>query len=411
LAREIALLRQLFDAALRAADARLVLPAYLPEKPAGRCVVVGAGKAAAAMAAAVDAAWPDVHLSGVVVTRYGHAVPAGRIKVLQAGHPVPDANSEAAARRIMAAVSGLGPDDLVLALISGGGSALMALPAPGLTLDDKIAVTRALLRSGATISEINAVRRRLSAIKGGRLAAASAPARLVTLAISDVPGDDPATIASGPTVGGQDIDGQAEEILARYAIALPKGAALLARAPATEGTCSLIATPLKALNAAADAARSAGFAPLILGDALEGEARDMGRVIAGMAASCRANAMPVAPPAALICGGEATVTIGSGAAGRGGRNTEFLLALAMQLRAAPGIWALACDTDGIDGTEDAAGAIATPSTLERAAAAGLDPAQMLAGHDSYSLFAALDDLVVTGPTLTNVNDFRAILIA
>lgn len=410
MARETALLRQLFVAALGAAEPGLVVPPALPEKPGGRCVVVGAGKAAAAMAAAVDRAWPDVALSGVVVTRYGHAVPAGRIEVLQAGHPVPDANSEAAARRILACVQGLGTEDLVLVLISGGGSSLMALPAPGLTLADKAAITRALLVSGARIAEINAVRRHISAIKGGRLAAAAAPARVVTLAISDVPGDDPAAIASGPTVADPTTPAEVQAILARTGIALPPTARLLPGPRDVAGTFRLIATPAMALRAAAEAARDAGVNPLILGDALEGEAREVGRVLAGVALSCRAHATPAPPPVVLLSGGETTVTIG-GADGSGGRNTECLLALALQLDGAPAIFALACDTDGIDGTGDAAGAIVTPTTLARARAAKLDPRGLLEAHDSYRLFSALGDLVMTGPTLTNVNDFRAILIA
>ncbi len=410
MARETDLLRQLFDAALRAADPAVVLPPALPEKPAGRCVVVGAGKAAATMAAAVDRAWPDVALSGAVVTRYGHAVPAGRIEVLQAGHPVPDANSEAAARRMLAAVQGLGPDDLVLALISGGGSAVMALPAPGLTLSGKAAITRALLASGASIAEINAVRRHVSAIKGGRLAAAATPARVVTLAISDVPGDDAASIASGPTVADPTTEAEARAIMARYRIELPESARPLPATRHVVGEFRLVATPLMALRAAAEAASAAGVRALILGDAIEGEAREAGRVFAGVALSCRAHATPAAAPAVLLSGGETSVMIGDDDAGRGGRNTELLLALSLQLSGAPGIHALACDTDGIDGTEDAAGAIATPTTLARARRAGLDPPAILAAHDSYSLFAALGDLVVTGPTLTNVNDFRAILI-
>jgi hydroxypyruvate reductase len=409
LASETALLLGLFDAALRAADPRAVLPPALPDKPAGRCVVVGAGKAAALMAQVVDAAWPDVALSGVVVTRYGHVVPAGRIEVLEAGHPVPDAASESAARRILNAVSGLTASDLVLALLSGGGSAVMSLPAPGLTLADKQAVTRALLASGATIGDMNAVRRSLSAIKGGRLAAAAAPARVVTLAISDVPGDDPAAIASGPTVpdtAASDVG----EILRRYGIALPPGMQQAAPPVLDEPDFRLIATPALALRAAADAARAAGITPLLLGDALEGEAREAGRVLAGIALSCGRHGTPAAPPCVLLSGGETTVTLGAAGTGRGGRNTEFLLSLALQLGGAQNVWAIACDTDGVDGTEDAAGAVATPTTLARARAAGIDSGHALLAHDSYSVFFALGDLVMTGPTLTNVNDFRGILI-
>ena len=415
-----AVLREIFDAAVASADPRRMLASHLPPVPAGRVVVVGAGKSAAVMAQAVETAWPDVPLSGLVVTRYGHAVPTRRIEVMESSHPVPDANSETAARRMLALVRGLTPDDLVLALISGGGSALLAAPAEGLTLADKQAVNRALLASGATISEMNTVRKHLSAIKGGRLAAAAAPARLVTLAISDVPGDDPAVIASGPTVPDPTRYADAVAILARYAITPPPAAARrLAAAddetpkPGTLGHASfrLIATPSMALDAAAALARARGLAPLILGDALEGESREMGTVLAGIARSVRSHHRPLAPPSVLLSGGETTVSIGQGPAGRGGRNTEFLLGLAVALAGADGIWAAAGDTDGIDGTEDAAGALVTPDTLARARAAGLDPRALLAGHDSYSLFEAIGDLIRTGPTLTNVNDIRAILIA
>jgi glycerate 2-kinase len=419
-ARARAALRAAFDAAVAAADPRRVLALHLPPPPAGRCIVVGAGKSAAVMAAALEDAWADVPLSGVVVTRYGHAVPTRHIKVLESSHPVPDAAGEAAARRILAAVRGLGPDDLVVALISGGASALMPLPAAGLTLADKQAVNRALLASGATIAEMNCVRKHLSAIKGGRLAAAAAPARVLTLAISDVPGDDPAVIGSGPTVPDPTSFAEARAILARYGITpAPHIAAHLAAAAGEtpkpgelpHAEFRLIATPMMALRAAADAARGLGLAPLILGDALEGESREVGTVLAGIARAVRAHGTPLPPPALLLSGGETTVTIGTGPAGHGGRNSEFLLALAVALAGAPGIWALAGDTDGIDGSEDAAGAVVAPDTLARARAQGLDPAALLAGHDSYTLFAALGDLIVTGPTLTNVNDFRAVLVA
>ena len=415
-----AALRSVFDAAVAAADPRRVLARHLPDQPRGRCVVVGAGKSAAVMAAALEDAWPDVPLAGVVVTRYDHAVPTRRIAVRESSHPVPDANGEAAAKEILAAVQGLGPDDLVIALMSGGASALLPLPAAGLTLADKQAINKALLASGATISEMNCVRKHLSAIKGGRLAAAAAPARVVTLAISDVPGDDPAVIGSGPTVPDPTTFAQARGILAKYGIApSPQVAARLAQetdetpkpGSLPRAEFRMIATPMLALQAAAAAARAAGLAPLILGDALEGESREMGTVLAGIAKSVRAHGQPLAAPALLLSGGETTVTIGSGPAGRGGRNSEFLLGLAAALAGTPGIWAAAGDTDGIDGTEDAAGAIVAPDTLARARAAGLDPAAMLADHDSFSLFAALGDLIRTGPTLTNVNDLRAILIA
>jgi hydroxypyruvate reductase len=410
----------MFDAAVAAADPRVVLPPHLPPPPGGRCVVVGAGKATATMAAAVEAAWPDVPLEGVVVTREGHAVPTRRIEVLEASHPVPDARGEAAARRILAAVQGLGPDDMVLALISGGASALLALPAPGLTLADKAAVNRVLLASGAAIGEMNAVRKHLSAIKGGRLAAAAAPARVVTLVISDVPGDDPAVIGSGPTVPDATTAEDARQILRRTGLPVPdavwahldSGTAETPKAGTLpDADVRMIATPMLALRAAAATARAHGLVPLILGDAIECESRELGRAMAGFALAAKAHGVPAAAPCVLLSGGETSVTIGAGPAGRGGRNTEFLLGLALGLGGAPGIWGLAGDTDGIDGTEDAAGAIVTPDTLARARAHGLDPAATLIGHDSYTLFALLADLVRTGPTLTNVNDLRAVLIA
>jgi hydroxypyruvate reductase len=415
-----AALKQVFEASIAAADPRRVLAPYLPARPRGRIVVVGGGKSAAVMAAAVEDAWPDAELSGVVVTRYGHAVPTRHIAVVESSHPVPDANGEAGARRVLEAVRGLGPNDLVLALMSGGASALMALPAPGLTLADKQAVNRALLASGATISEMNCVRKHLSAIKGGRLAAAAAPARVVTLAISDVPGDDPAVIGSGPTVPDPTTFAMARALLARYRITpSPAVAARLAQdadetpkpGSLPNSELHLIATPAMALAAAAKTARGLGLTPLILGDALEGESREMGTVMAGIARSITTHGLPLAAPALLLSGGETTVTIGQGPAGRGGRNTEFLLGLAVALAGTPGVWAAAGDTDGIDGTDDAAGAIVTPDTLARARAAGLDPRAVLDGHDSYSLFDAIGDLIRTGPTLTNVNDIRAVLVA
>lgn len=415
-----ALLRRLFDAAVASADPRVVLAAHLPERPRGRVVVVGAGKSAAVMAAAVEAAWPEADLSGLVVTRYGHGHPTRRVEVVEASHPVPDAAGEAAARRILALVDGLTADDLVLALISGGGSALLALPAAGLTLGDKQAVNRALLACGATIGEMNVVRRHLSAVKGGRLAAAAHPARVVTLAISDVPGDDPAVIASGPTVADPSSFAEARGIVARYGIALPDAVrAHLARGAEdtpkpgdprlARAELRMIATPRGALEAAAAAARAAGVTPLILGDAIEGEAREMGIVLAGIARSVAAHGVPVARPAVLLSGGEATVTLGD-AKGAGGRCGECLLGLAVALAGHTGIWALMGDTDGVDGSENNAGAVAGPDTLARAAAAGVEARAALATHRSHDVFAALGDLVVTGPTLTNVNDFRAVLV-
>jgi glycerate-2-kinase len=418
--RARAALRRMFDAAVRSADPRAILKNHLPERPAGRVVVVGAGKSAAVMAAALEDAWPDVPMSGLVVTRYDHAVPTRRIEVVEASHPVPDAAGEKAAMRILETVRGLTADDLVLALISGGGSALMPLAAPGLTLADKQAVNRALLACGATINEMNVVRRHLSAIKGGRLAAAAHPARVVTLAISDVPGDDPAAIASGPTVPDPSSFAEARAIVARYGIALPESVRAHLDAAAEEtpkpgdprlarAEYRMIATPLMALQAAAAEARALGLTPLILGDALEGEAREAGTLLAGIARSAAAHGLPVAPPAVLLSGGETTVTL-HGAKGAGGRNGECLLGLVAALAGHPGIWALMADTDGIDGSESNAGAVAGPDTIGRSRAAGVDPIAALQAHRSHDVFTALGDLVVTGPTLTNVNDFRAVII-
>jgi hydroxypyruvate reductase len=367
------------------------------------------------MAAGLDAAWPDVDVSGVVVTRYGYAVPAGRIEILEASHPVPDENSVLAARRMLEAVRGLTRDDLVIALVSGGGSALMVAPAGQMTLADKQRVNQALLASGATISEMNVIRKHLSAIKGGRLALAAQPASVVTLVISDIPGDDVAAIASGPTLPDSSTKDDAIEIVHRYALELPSTAwAVLngreGRAPHFESDVRMIAAPSMALGAAARIAREEGLAPLILGDALEGEAREAGIVMAGIARSVSRHAHPVAPPAVLLSGGETTVSIGNGSFGRGGRNTEFLLGMTIALAGVNNVWAVAGDSDGIDGTEDAAGALIGPDTLERARAAGINPRRLLAAHDSYTFFERIGDLVRTGPTLTNVNDIRAVLI-
>jgi glycerate 2-kinase len=418
--RARAALRTLFDAAVAAADPRKVLAAHLPPKPRGRCMIVGCGKSAAVMAAAVEDAWPDVRLEGTVVTPYGHDVPTRRIEVIEASHPVPDANSERGAHRLMERVRGLGSEDLVLALISGGGSALCAAPAAGLTLADKQAINRALLASGANILEMNCVRKHLSAIKGGRLAAAAQPARVVTLAISDVPGDDPAVIASGPTVPDPTTFAEARAIIARYGIK-PSPAVAARLEQATDETPGpgelpnnefhLIATPIMALMHMAETARTLELAPLVLGDALQGESRGMGNILAGIAHSIRMHGQPLAPPAVMLSGGETTVTLGDGPAGHGGRNTEFLLALAVALSGAANIWAIAGDTDGIDGMDDLAGAIVAPDTLARARALGLDPRAMLSGHDSHTLFDKIGDAIRTGPTLTNVNDVRAVLIA
>lgn len=411
-----ALLLRMMDAAIAAANPATVLARHLPEKPTGRCIVVGAGKSAAAMARAVEKAWPDVNLSGVVVTRYGHAVPTDRIVVRDAAHPVPDQAGMDAAAEILRTVEQAGPEDLVLALISGGGSALMSLPAAPLTLDDKIAVNRLLLASGLAIDDMNSIRRRLSQVKGGRLARAAAPARLVTLAISDVPGDDPAAIASGPTVPDPTSAEDLSHLVRKLGPSLPEAArALLVRRvepqPGFTVDYRLIATPQMSLEAAAEVAREAGVTPVLLGDALEGEAAQMGTVMAGIARAVAAHGTPVPAPAVLLSGGEGTVTIGETPPGRGGRNTEFLLALAQGLNGHSGIHALAVDTDGIDGTEDAAGAIISPRTLEEAGRYGLTARDFLARHDSYSFFDALGALLRTGPTLTNVNDFRAILVA
>ncbi|WP_342728415.1 glycerate kinase [Bradyrhizobium sp. B097] len=411
-------LRKIFDAAIASCDPRLTIARALPAKPKGRCIVVGAGKASAAMAAGLDAAWPDVDLSGVVVTRHGHSVPAGRIEVLEASHPVPDDTSKAAALRMLGAVQGLSADDLVIALMSGGGSALMTLPASPMTLADKQAVNRTLLASGATIAEMNVIRKHLSAIKGGRLALAACPARVTTLVISDIPGDDPSAIGSGPSLPDSSTKADAQEIVRRFAIDLPDAARLvLAQADETpkpgeiETDVRILAAPIHALDAAANAARDEGLTPIILGDAIEGEARELGTVMAGIARSVAGHGQPGPAPAVLLSGGETTVTIGRGPAGRGGRNTEFLLGLVIALSGTSDIWAIAGDSDGIDGTEDAAGALISPDTLRRAAASNLDARAYLAAHDSYTFFDRLGDLVRTGPTLTNVNDIRAVLIA
>lgn len=413
-----AFLRMLFDAAVAAAQPSVCVPPYLPAPPRGRTVVVGAGKASAAMAAAVEAHWPGP-LAGLVVTRYGHAVPCRDIEIVEAAHPVPDAAGLRAAERILEMVGGLGADDLVLCLISGGGSALLSLPAAGVAADDKRMVTKELLRCGATIAEINTVRKHLSAVKGGRLAAACAPARVVSLLISDVPGDDPSTIASGPTAADPTTFAEARAVLAKYRIAPPPAvAAHLATAvdetpkpgdPRLAGVGNiLVATPQMSLEAAAQAARQAGVTPVILGDAVEGEAREVARVMAAIARQVRRHGQPAAAPCVLLSGGETTVTLRG--RGRGGRNTEFLLALAVALDGEAGIHAIACDTDGIDGSEDNAGALLSPDTLARAAAAAVDAKARLADNDGYGFFAALGDLVTTGPTHTNVNDFRAILV-
>lgn len=412
------LLRRMFEAAIASAQPALCIPAHLPAPPTGRVIVIGAGKASAAMAQAVEAHWPGP-LSGLVVTRYGYAVPCERIEIVEAAHPVPDAAGLAAARRMLDLVSGLREDDLVLCLISGGGSSLLPGPAEGLTLEDKQALNRDLLKSGATISEMNCVRRHLSSIKGGRLAAACHPARVLTLMISDVPGDDPTNVASGPTVGDPTRCADALEIVRRYGIDLPAAARehlisgrgetvkpddpRLARAEVR-----MIATPRMALEAAASVARAAGITPYILADAIEGEASQVGRVLGAIALQVAVRGEPVVAPCVLLSGGETTVTVRG--SGRGGRNVECLLAMALTLAGHPRIHALTGDTDGVDGQEEIAGALLGPDSLARAWRLGVRPRDALDNNDGHGFFGALGDSVVTGPTLTNVNDFRAILV-
>jgi glycerate 2-kinase len=413
------LLTSLLDAALSAADPLNRVPLFLPEPPAGRAVVLGGGKAAARMAQAVERAWPGP-LEGLVVTRYGYGAACERIEVTQAGHPVPDDRAEQAARRVLALASGLEDGDLMIALVSGGGSALLALPADGVTLDDKKRVTTGLLRSGAPIRDINVVRRQLSAIKGGRLAAAAFPARTVGLLISDVAGDDPAAIASGPTVADKSTPASALAILDRYAVDVPGRVRARLSCPPQDRPPGqddkrmsrtvnhLIATPQMSLEAAAAAARRAGVTPVILSDSVEGEARDVGSVLAAVSRQVRRYGQPASPPCVLLTGGETTVTVSG--TGAGGPNAEFLLSLAIALDGEPGIYALAADTDGVDGMSEVAGAFLAPDTLPLARAAGADPAASLAANDAHEFFAQVGDQLVTGPTLTNVNDFRAILI-
>ena len=412
------LLMSMFRAAVAAADPMRIVPPHLPVRPRGRTLVIGAGKASAQMAKAVESSWKEP-VEGLVVTRYGYKGPTDRIEIVEAAHPVPDQAGLDAATRMLRLVQGLSPDDLVLCLISGGGSSLLPLPVPGLTLADKQQVNRALLRSGATISEMNCVRKHLSAIKGGRLAVACAPARVVTLLISDVPGDDPSVIASGPTVPDPTTSADALAILRKYSITEPvaalehlrrghdetpkPGDPRLARSEAI-----LIGAPQASLEAAATVAQAAGVTPLILSDAIEGEARDVALVHAAIARQIASHGQPARAPCVVLSGGETTVTVKG--KGRGGRNAEFLLALAIALEGHPRVHAIACDTDGVDGTEDNAGAIAGPDSLARAAALGLRAKDFLADNDGYTFFQKLDDLVVTGPTLTNVNDFRAIVV-
>ncbi len=423
-------LRQLFEAAVQRALPLHNTAAWLPPPPKGRTLVLGAGKAGGAMAQAVEALWPaDQPLSGLVITRYHHTPPrpAGlpaRIEVVEAAHPVPDAAGLAASERILALSQGLTKDDLVLCLISGGGSSLLTLPAEGVSLQDNQRINRDLLHSGANITEMNCVRKHLSRIKGGRLAAACAPAQVVTLTISDVPGDDPSVIASGPTVCDHTTCADALAILQRYRIAVSPEveAALLSGALETpklgiawhEQPVHLIATPQQSLEAAAQVARAAGLNAYVLSDEIEGESREVGKVHAALARASARGVGPFQKPCVILSGGETTVTVRAQAStarpGRGGRAGEFCLGLVEALQAQPGVWALAADTDGIDGSEDNAGARVAPDTLARAAALGLKPSAHLDRNDAYGFFEPLGDLVVTGPTFTNVNDFRALLV-
>jgi hydroxypyruvate reductase len=423
-------LRGLFDAAVAQALPGPSIAAFLPAPPRGRTLVLGAGKAGGAMAAALDAAWPaTAPMSGLVVTRYDSVPPAfaaaqargsTRIEVVQAAHPVPDEAGRRAAARILELARGLSADDLVVCLISGGASSLLALPAAGVSLEEKQAINSALLKSGAAIDEMNCVRKHLSAIKGGRLAAACAPARVVTLLVSDVPGDSPAVIGSGPTVPDPTTCADALAVLERHAIAVPariradlENGALETPKPGDAAFAGhevhLVATPQQSLDAAAGLARSAGLDAHILGDDIEGESREVGKVHAALARQVARRGQPFARPCVVLSGGETTVTVKQ-KGGRGGRASEFLLGCALALQGEPDVWALAADTDGIDGVETNAGAFVTPDTLERARRLALDGRDHLDRNDAYSFFAGLGDLLVTGPTFTNVNDFRAILI-
>ena len=408
----------MFDAAVASAQPAAVVPAHLPAPPKGRLIVIGAGKASGAMARAVEDHYKGT-LEGLVITRYGYAVPCERIEIVEAAHPVPDESGLLAARRIASLVSSLSEDDLVLCLISGGGSALMPAPAAGLTLADKQAINTALLKSGASIGEMNCVRRHLSTLKGGRLAALCHPARVLTLLISDVPADHLPDIASGPTVADTSTCADALAIVARYGIELPTAARQLLESgegetvkpgdPRLAGAeTRLISSPQIGLEAGAAVARAAGYGVCILGDSIEGEAREVGRVMAGITRQVAVHGQPVQAPCVLLSGGETTVTVRGN--GKGGRNVEFLLALGLALQGQPGVYAMAGDTDGVDGLEDIAGALLMPDTLSRARAQHLNPAQSLDNNDGHGFFGALGDAVITGPTLTNINDFRVVLI-
>lgn len=415
----IRLLKAMFEAAVASAQPEIRVPQFLPAAtPKGQLIVIGAGKASAAMAKAVETHWPG-DLSGMVVTRYGYEEPCQRIEILSAAHPVPDEAGHKAAQKILDCVSDLTPDDLVLCLISGGASALLALPAEGLTLEDKQRINKDLLRSGATIREMNCVRRHLSGIKGGRLAAACYPAQVINLLISDVPGDDPADIGSGPTVGDVTTCADALTIIDRYRITIPDAirerlidGGLESVKPDDQRlsrvTTHMIATPYLSLQAAADISLRAGIATYILGDAIEGEAKDVGTTFAGLTRQIAAHNAPFQKPCILLSGGETTVTVKG--RGKGGRNVEFLLALGSALQGVPGVYALAADTDGVDGLEEIAGAVWTPDTLNRAWSLNLSAREVLDNNDAHSFFLKLDQSLITGPTKTNVNDFRAILI-
>ena len=412
------LLTRLFEAAIEAAQPVHCLRRFLPEAPRGRLLVIGIGKASASMAKAFEDHWSGP-FTGLALTRYGYQLPCERFEVIEAAHPVPDEAGLRASQRIMAMVSGLTADDTVLFLISGGGSALLTLPYEGISLADKQAVNRALLRSGANICEMNVIRRHLSAIKGGRLAAACHPARVISLLISDVPGDSPVDIASGPTVADSTTCGDALALVKRYGMNLPPSAITVLESGRGESIkpgdtrlarteTHLITTPQMALEAAAQVARTAGITPYILGDSIEGEARDVGKVMAGLARRVATHQQPFTPPCVLLSGGETTVTLRG--KGRGGRNVECLLSLGISLDGLEGVYALAGDTDGVDGVEEIAGAYLAPDSLQRAWAKGIHPKEALADNDGHGFFSALGDSIVTGPTLTNVNDFRAILI-
>ena len=413
-------MREMFEAAIASAQPQLCVPPHMPSpgEVKGRLIVIGAGKASAAMARAVEDHWTGP-LSGLVVTRYGYKVPCERIEIVEAAHPVPDQAGLDAAQRLLQVVQGLSADDVVLCLISGGGSSLLPLPLPGISLQDKQQVNRALLASGATISEMNTVRRHLSAIKGGRLAAACHPARVITLLLSDVPGDRPLDIASGPTVADPSTCEDALAIVRRYGIELPahvlqvlstgSGESVKPSDPRLAGVDTrMVAAPQQALEAAAAVARRHGYTPYILGDAIEGEARDVGKVLGAMALQVAERGEPFARPCALLSGGETTVTLRG--QGRGGRNVECLLSLALATQGQPRIHALMGDTDGVDGIEEIAGAVMGPHTLQEAFAKGLSPRASLDANDGHGFFQTLGDSVITGPTLTNVNDFRVILI-